>query len=214
MAFDEQGQADTLRAQDRRSRAALRPPRRPRRLPARGHHLRPEHVRDRHRHRGARPLRGRLHRGDAADQATHLPHAKVSGGISNVSLQLPRQRRRCARRSTRCSSITRSAPGWTWASSTPGSSASTTRSIPELRERVEDVVLEPPRRTRPSGCSTLRRDGQGQGEGRRRGPRAGGDEPVGERLTHALVKGIARTSSRTPRRRAQRSPRAAASRSR
>ena len=41
----------------------------------------------------------------------HLPHAKVSGGISQRQLQLPRQRRRCARRSTRCSCTTRSAPG-------------------------------------------------------------------------------------------------------
>ena len=34
-------------------------------------------------------------------------------------LQLPRQRSRCGRRSTWCSCITRSAPAWTWASSTP-----------------------------------------------------------------------------------------------
>ena len=68
MAFDEQGQADTFAAQDADLRARLPHPGRRGRLPARGHHLRPEHLRHRHRHRGARQLRGRLHRGDALDQ--------------------------------------------------------------------------------------------------------------------------------------------------
>ncbi len=54
-------------------------------LPARGHHLRPEHLRGRHRHRGARPLRARLHRGHARASAPRCPHALVSGGVSNVS---------------------------------------------------------------------------------------------------------------------------------
>mmetsp|Transcript_20760 Transcript_20760/g.39002 ORF Transcript_20760/g.39002 Transcript_20760/m.39002 type:complete len:278 (+) Transcript_20760:651-1484(+) len=42
-----------LRPQDRDLRAGLPHPRRRGRLPARGHHLRPQHLRDRHRHRGA-----------------------------------------------------------------------------------------------------------------------------------------------------------------
>ena len=37
------------------------------RLPARGHRLRPQHLRGGDRHRGAQQLRRRLHRGDAAD---------------------------------------------------------------------------------------------------------------------------------------------------
>ena len=48
---------------------------------------------------------------------------------------------RCARRCTRCSSTTPSRPAWTWASSTPASSPSTTTIDPELREACEDVVL-------------------------------------------------------------------------
>ena len=69
MAFDEQGQADTYQAQDRNLQAQLRHPGEQGRLPARGHHLRPEHLRDRHRHRGTQQLRGGLHRGDALDHA-------------------------------------------------------------------------------------------------------------------------------------------------
>ena len=42
---------------------------------------------------------------------------------------VPRQRAACARRCTRCSSTTPSRRAWTWASSTPASSRSTTRSI-------------------------------------------------------------------------------------
>ncbi len=62
MAFDEQGQADTVRAQGRDLRPRLRPARR-RRLPGRRDHLRPQHLRRRDRDRGARQLRRRLHRG-------------------------------------------------------------------------------------------------------------------------------------------------------
>ena len=84
MAFDEQGQADTLRAQGRDLRARLQAADRGGRLPARGHRLRSQHLRGRHRHRGAQRLRRRLHRGDADDQ-TNLPHAHISGGVSNLS---------------------------------------------------------------------------------------------------------------------------------
>ena len=53
MAFDEKGQADTHRAQDRDLQARLRHPGRQGRLPAGRHHLRSEHLRGRDRHRGA-----------------------------------------------------------------------------------------------------------------------------------------------------------------
>ena len=84
MAFDEQGQADTLRAQGLDLRPRLQAPDRAGRLPARGHRLRSQHLRRRHRHRGAQRLRRRLHRGDAADPPD-LPHAHISGGVSNLS---------------------------------------------------------------------------------------------------------------------------------
>ncbi len=53
MAFDEKGQADTLAAEDLDLPALLPDPHGAGRLPARGHHLRPQHLRHRHRHRGA-----------------------------------------------------------------------------------------------------------------------------------------------------------------
>jgi 5-methyltetrahydrofolate--homocysteine methyltransferase len=84
MAFDEQGQADTLARKRRDLRAGLPPPHEGSRLPAGRHHLRPEHLRDRDGHRRALELRHRLHRGDAAHPGT-LPHASVSGGVSNIS---------------------------------------------------------------------------------------------------------------------------------
>ena len=66
-------------------RAGLPDPGRRGRLPGRGHHLRPEHLRGRHRHRGARQLRRRLHRGAPAGSSRTCRGALVSGGVSNVS---------------------------------------------------------------------------------------------------------------------------------
>ena len=110
------------------------------RLPAGRHHLRSEHLRHRHRHRGTQQLRRRLHRGHARDQgdAAALPHLRRR--VERVVL-VPRQRDRCARRSTACSCTTRSRPAWTWASSTPAPLPIYDDLDPELRERVEDVVL-------------------------------------------------------------------------
>ena len=69
MAFDETGPGRHLRAQDRDLQARLRAADGEGRLPAGRHHLRSEHLRDRHRHRGAQQLRGRLHQRDALDHA-------------------------------------------------------------------------------------------------------------------------------------------------
>ena len=82
MAFDEKGQADTYERKIRDLRARLPHPGRRGRLPGRGHHLRPEHLRHRHRHRGAQQLRGRLHRGHALDQAEPARRQGQSGGVS------------------------------------------------------------------------------------------------------------------------------------
>ena len=80
-----------LRAEDRDLRARLPDPRRRGRLPARGHHLRPEHLRDRDRHRGARQLRRRLHRGDALDQAEPARRQGLGRRLQR-QLLVPRQR--------------------------------------------------------------------------------------------------------------------------
>ena len=91
MAFDEKGQADTFerkvaickRAYDILTRAG--------RLPARGHHLRSEHLRDRDRHRGAQQLRRRFHRGDALDPAEPARRAHFGRRVEPLVL-VPRQR--------------------------------------------------------------------------------------------------------------------------
>ena len=91
MAFDEEGQAETVDAQGRDLRARLRPAHPARRLRPRGHHLRPQHLRRRDRHRRARRLRGRVHRGDLADQGAAAGHARVRRRLERV-VRVPRQR--------------------------------------------------------------------------------------------------------------------------
>ena len=86
MAFDEEGQADTRRAQGRDLRARLPAPRRGGRLPARGHHLRPQHPRRRHRaSRSTTATRVDFIEATRAASRSAAPGAKVSGGVSNLS---------------------------------------------------------------------------------------------------------------------------------
>ena len=58
-----------------------------------GHHLRPEHPRDRDRHRGAQRLRGQLHRGDD-DHQGDLPRREDQRRRQQPVVLVPRQRRR------------------------------------------------------------------------------------------------------------------------
>jgi len=78
-------------AQDRDLRAGLSSADGESRFPARGHHLRPQHLRGGDGHRGARQLRRRLHRGDAGDQADPALRSGLRRGLQRL-LQLPRQR--------------------------------------------------------------------------------------------------------------------------
>ncbi|CAA9364431.1 MAG: 5-methyltetrahydrofolate--homocysteine methyltransferase, partial [uncultured Nocardioidaceae bacterium] len=68
----------------------LRHPHRAGGLPGRGRHLRPERLRGRHGHRGARQLRRRLHRGHPLDQAEPARRAGVRRRLERLVL-LPRQ---------------------------------------------------------------------------------------------------------------------------
>lgn len=67
--------------------------------------------------------------GACEDIKRELPHALISGGVSNVSFSF-RGNDRCAKRSTPCSSTTPSATAWTWGSLTPASWRFTTISLP------------------------------------------------------------------------------------
>ena len=140
MAFDEQGQADTLERKIEICKRAYDILTEQVGFPPRGHHLRSQHLRGRHRHRGAQQLRRRLHRGDALDPGRTC-RTRMSRAASPTCPSRSAATSRCARRCIRCSSTTPSRPAWTWASSMPASWRSTTTSIAELREACEDVVL-------------------------------------------------------------------------
>ncbi len=88
-----EGAGGHVRAQDADLPPLLRPAGGQGRLPARGPDLRPERVRDRHRHRRAQQLRRRFHQRDALDQGTPAAREGVRWHLER-QLQLPRQRRR------------------------------------------------------------------------------------------------------------------------
>ena len=90
MAFDEKGQADTFERKTQICEARLRHSGRPGRLPARGHHLRSEHLRGRDRHRGAQRLRRRLHRGGALDPGEPAGRAHLRRRLEPL-VRVPRQ---------------------------------------------------------------------------------------------------------------------------
>jgi hypothetical protein len=87
MAFDEVGQADS---KARKVEICTRAYELRRRLPARRHHLRSQHLRHRHRDRRAPHLCGRLHRGVSRDPRPLPRRAHQRRPVQSV-LQLPRQ---------------------------------------------------------------------------------------------------------------------------
>jgi 5-methyltetrahydrofolate--homocysteine methyltransferase len=79
-------------------------------------------------------------------------------------------------------------PAWTWASSTPAAGVYDEILDPELRERVEDVVLN----RRPDATERLLEIAEAPRARPRTKERATwpGATPVAKRLAHALVHGI------------------------
>ena len=78
--------------------------------------------------------------GACEDIKRELPHALISGGVSNVSFRSVATIR-CAKPFTQCSSTTLFAMAWIWGSSMPGSWRFTTTCPAELSDAVEDVIL-------------------------------------------------------------------------
>ncbi len=154
MAFDEKGQADTLERKIEICRARLPHPDRRDRLPARGHHLRSQYLRGRDRHRGARQLRRRFHRGGALHPQATAARARLGRRLQPF-LRLPRQRAG-ARGDARGVPLPRD-PGrdGSSASSMPGSCRSMTISIRSCARpaRTWCSIGAP---TRPTGCSRWR----------------------------------------------------------
>ena len=188
MAFDEQGQADTLERKIAICKRAYDILVERGRLPARGHHLRSQYLRRRDRHRGAQQLRRRLHRGARAGSGRTC-RTSTSPAACRTCPSRSAATSRCARRCTRCSSITPSRPAWTWASSMPGRWRSMTISIRSCA-RPARTSCSTAGRMRPSGCSRSPRNSRATARRRRRPTSPGANEPVEKRLSHALVHGI------------------------
>ena len=91
MAFDEQGQADTIERKVAICERAYDILVEQGRLPAAGHHLRSEHLRGRDRHRGAQRLRRGLHRGRAENPRDLRVQPRVGRRVEPV-VCVPRQR--------------------------------------------------------------------------------------------------------------------------
>jgi 5-methyltetrahydrofolate--homocysteine methyltransferase len=98
----------------------------------------------------------------------NLPHAHVSGGVSNLSFSF-RGNEPCARRCTPCSSITPSSAAWTWASSMPASLAVYDDLDPRTARALRRRCAQPPVRCdRPvAGRSRALQRRGGQEEGSR-----------------------------------------------
>jgi hypothetical protein len=185
MAFDEKGQADTYARKTEICRAPTSCS--PASASRRRHHLRPEHLRHRHRHRGAQQLRRRLHRGGRLDSRQPAARADVGRRVERERSRSAATTR-CARRSTRCSCTTRSRPACRWASSMPAARRLRRPRPGAAREGRGRGAQPPPGRRRSAG--RVRADGEGsrrrrQAQGSRLARVAGRAAPE-----HALVKGI------------------------
>ena len=189
MAFDEQGQAESVERRVAVLRRAYDLLTGDGRLQARGHHPRRQHLRDRDRDGGAQRLRGLVHRGRPAAEG-RSSRGRGPRAACRTSRSPSAATTGSARRSTRSSSITRSRPASTWRSSTPACCRSTTTSSPSCASgsRTSSSTADP---TPPSACSTWPRSTPAE-PGWSAPPRTwpGASGPVDERLTHALVAGI------------------------
>ena len=118
----------------------------------------------------------------------NLPGAKVSGGISNVELLVPRQQPR-ARGHPRGLPVPRDRGRPGHGHRQRRRAGGLRRGRPELRERIEDVVLN----RRPDAAERLleiAEEHNSAGEVVEAAAEEWRSLPVGERITHALVKGI------------------------
>ena len=140
MAFDEQGQADTVERKVAICQRAYRLLTEQAGFDADRHHLRPEHPGDRDRARGAQRLRQALHRGDAADQGD-LPRRARSAAASATCRSRSAATTWCARRSTRRSCIHAIKAGLDMGIVNAGQLVVYEDIPKELLEHVEDVIF-------------------------------------------------------------------------
>ncbi len=140
MAFDEDGQADNL---DRRKAICERAYRiliERGRLPRRGHHLRPQRLRGRDRHRGARDVRRSTSSRRPAGSRRTSPAPWSRGGISNVSFSF--RGNNPVREAIHAVFLFHAIQaGLDMGIVNAGALVVYDEIDPELRERIEDVVL-------------------------------------------------------------------------
>ena len=186
MAFDEQGQADTCQRKVEICTRAYQLLTEEVAL-LRGHHLRSQHLCHRHRHRGAQQLRVDFIEATRIIRQT-LPHCHVSGGVSNVSFSF--RGNETVREAIHAVFLYHAIQaGMDMGIVNAGALPIVDDLDPELRERVEDVVLN----RRADGTERLLEIAE-----RYRGKKgesevevlAWRELPVRARLSHALVHGI------------------------
>ena len=189
MAFDEEGQADTVERKVAICQRAYRLLDRGGRRAARGHHLRPEHPR-------RRPPGIEEHddyaidfiEADAPDQASAARARKISGGVSNLSFSF--RGNDAVREAMHAAFLYHAIRAGMDMGIVNAGQLGVYEEIPaELLERVEDVLFD----RRPDATERLVEFAETrQGHGRRSASAdlAWREAPVEERLAHALVNGI------------------------
>ena len=188
MAFDEQGQADTTERKVAICERAYKLLDRAGRLPTRGHHLRPEHPRDRDRHRGAQRLREELHRGDARDQGDAVPASQVERRRQQPVVLVPRQRPR-PRGDARGVPLPRDPGRHGHGHRQRRAARSSTRTSRRTCSSASRTSCSTAAPTRPSGWSSSPSRSRARARSARSTSRWR-EAPVEERLAHALVHGI------------------------
>ena len=119
----------------------------------------------------------------------NLPGALVSGGVSNVSFSF--RGNNPVREAIHAVFLYHAIPaGMDMGIVNAGALVVYDEVDPELRERIEDVVLNRRAGRAPSGCSRSPPTSPATARSRRPPTEEWRSLPVGERITHALVKGI------------------------
>ncbi len=186
MAFDEQGQADTAQRKYEISKRAYELLVGDR-LSAGRHHLRSQHLRDRHRHRRAQQLRLDFFEGVRLIKQ-NLPWRHTSGGLSNVSFSF--RGNEPVRRAMHSVFLYHAIKaGLDMAIVNAGQLDIYDNIEPDLRERVEDVILNrrPDATERMLEIAERFRGQKGVAQVKDMSWR---EKPVKDRLAHALVNGI------------------------
>ena len=188
MAFDEQGQADTVARKVEICERAYRLLDRAGRRRSGRHHLRPQRPRHRHRARRAQRLRQELHRGRRASSRQRCPGVKISGGISNLSFSF--RGNDVVREAMHSAFLFHAIKAGLDMGIVNAGQLVVYEDIPtDLLEHVEDIIFN----RRPDATERMVdvcRAGQGLRHQARAPTWRGARAPSKQRLAHALVHGV------------------------